>query len=243
MKLKAVPSPGRNAQAAFSLIELLVVIAIIAILAGLLLTTSGFIQEKAGNARAQGEIQALTSAIENFKADNGDYPKKGMTIAGGGTVSADTDGSDKSTKALIQLLSPDPKNGKVYYEIPVKMLSGNKPGTGQTYIEVLNASDSLVDPFGNPYHYQYEGNPNRSGVAFFDLWSKGKKNQATIIPRTQTLPSSGSRTGKRRLAADGQPVLQHDLRPRFQLLVPASQLFHRDEFQLGDGSLPGANLA
>ncbi len=169
MNSKAVYFPGQRPRAAFSLIELLVVIAIIAILAGLLLTTSGYIQEKSGNARAQGEISALSSAIENFKSDNGDYPQKGMTAADGSTADGQTgDGGDTSTKGLIQLLCPDPKNGKVYYEIPLRMLSGNKPGTGQTYKAALAASNSLVDPFGNPYHYKYPGDENRCCIAGYD---------------------------------------------------------------------------
>jgi len=47
---------------AFTLIELLVVIAIIAILAGLILNTAGYIQKKGAMSRAQAEIAALETA-------------------------------------------------------------------------------------------------------------------------------------------------------------------------------------
>ena len=50
------------------------VIAIIAILAGLILSTAGYVQRKALSSRAEAEIAALTVALENYKADNGDYP-------------------------------------------------------------------------------------------------------------------------------------------------------------------------
>ncbi len=65
---KRIISPG------FTLVELLVVITIIAILAALVLSTAGGIQDKAARNRAQSEIAALSAALESYKADNGDYP-------------------------------------------------------------------------------------------------------------------------------------------------------------------------
>jgi general secretion pathway protein G len=163
MKSKAVPSLGLRASAAFSLIELLVVIAIIAILAGLLLTTSGYIQEKAGNSRAQGEIKAMESALESYKLDYGTYPEQ-----------KGTPGND-STKVLLDALNPT-DGKKVYFEIPPKMFENYKSGTSLSSLR--NSAGYLVDPFGNPYYYQFPGNPDRSGEAFFDLWSQGKKGTA-----------------------------------------------------------------
>lgn len=160
MKSKAAPSPGRSAHGAFTLIELLVVIAIIAILAALLLTTSGYIQEKAGNSRAQAEIKAMESAIENYKLDNGTYPEQ-------------TDGTKtNSTSVLLDDLNPT-DGKKVYFEIPPKMLDSYTSSTSSNTLH--NTAKYLTDPFGNPYHYQFPGDPNRSGAAFFDLWSQGKK--------------------------------------------------------------------
>jgi len=37
-------------------------------------------------------------------------------------------------------------------------------------------NNRLIDPFGNPYHYEFPGDENRSGTNFFDLWSQGRKN-------------------------------------------------------------------
>ena len=74
---------------AFTLIELLVVIAIIAILAGLLLNTAGYIQKKGAMSRAETEIAALTVALENYKADNGDYPQ-GNNVNGTGAPASNT---------------------------------------------------------------------------------------------------------------------------------------------------------
>ena len=58
----------------FTLIELLTVMAVIAILAGLILSISGFATNKGARARATAEIKALESACDNYKADNGTYP-------------------------------------------------------------------------------------------------------------------------------------------------------------------------
>jgi general secretion pathway protein G len=152
------------ARGGFTLVELLVVIAIIVILAGLLLSTSGYVQEKAGMERAKNEIAALTTALEAYKLDNGDYPTAGA------------DGGDNSTKELLDALSPTDTSKKVYFTggFPGKMMDSY--AASKTYQEVRSSANSLVDPFGNPYHYQYPGDEARSGTGFFDLWSKGKKN-------------------------------------------------------------------
>ena len=50
------------------------VIAIIGILAGLLLNTASYIQKKGAMSRAEAEIAAMAVALENYRADNGDYP-------------------------------------------------------------------------------------------------------------------------------------------------------------------------
>jgi prepilin-type N-terminal cleavage/methylation domain-containing protein len=77
---------------AFTLIELLTVMAVIAILAGLILSISGFVTKKAAMARAQTEISALGLACENYKTDNGTYPNlvppatSGLTATGTSTV-------------------------------------------------------------------------------------------------------------------------------------------------------------
>jgi prepilin-type N-terminal cleavage/methylation domain-containing protein len=129
----------------FTLLELLVVIAIIAILAGLILSTAGYIQKKGASSRAEAEIAALTVALENFKADHGDYPQ-GTNVNGANAPSSNS----------FLLTSLMPVTGKVYFEF-------NKSMT--------NASN-VVDPFGENYGYQYPGAANRNGTNFFDLFSR-----------------------------------------------------------------------
>src|ERR1700746_3492357 len=50
---------------AFTLIELLVVIAIITVLAGLILSTMGYVQKKGARSRAETEIAAMSAACES----------------------------------------------------------------------------------------------------------------------------------------------------------------------------------
>jgi general secretion pathway protein G len=134
-----------SAKRAFTLIELLVVIAIIAILAGLILNTAGYIQQKGRTSRAEAEMAALAVALENYKTDNGDYPK-GTNVSG---VGAPTDNS-----FLLNSLMPN--TGKVYFEFNKSMTNAG----------------NIVDPFGENYGYQYPGDDERSGTNFFDLFSR-----------------------------------------------------------------------
>lgn len=158
---------------AFTLIELLVVVAIIAILAGLILQTAGYVQRKAATSRAEGEIAAISAALESYKADYGDYPQEG------GNIPFPSDGESNSSRILIHALgivrdtNANPLN-KVYLELPRSSLS---PTTNPT---------SIIDPFGTAYRYQYPGRTNRSGSNFFDLWSfagtpTGNTNETNVI--------------------------------------------------------------
>src|SRR5438552_10841593 len=84
----------------FSLIELLVVIGVIIILAGLILSTVGYVQKKGARSRAETEIAAMSAACESYKADNGIYPRgpAAATTIGSITIPANvTDSLDPKT--------------------------------------------------------------------------------------------------------------------------------------------------
>jgi general secretion pathway protein G len=144
----------------FTLIELLVVMAIIAILAGLVLQTAGYIQKKGATSRAEAEVAALSAALESYKADMGDYPP--------GTNANSGQNPGTANKFLREALAPDGTNSlnpmnKVYFEFPA--------GMGNNKADPSATNQPVLDPFGNGYGYQYKGDPNRSGTNFFDLWS------------------------------------------------------------------------
>jgi len=171
--MKSAPHRAAS-RGAFTLLEILVVIAIIAILAALLLNTAGYIQEKAGNSRAEVEIKALETALEAYKQDNGSYPE---SSAGG-----NANGSDSSSIVLLEALNRTPATAspptKIYLAELGKMLPPVSGNPKASYDDKLKSATRLVDPFGNPYHYKYPGDADRSGTNFFDLWSQGKKDDA-----------------------------------------------------------------
>jgi general secretion pathway protein G len=77
---------------AFTLIELLVVVSIVAILAGLVLSTLGYVNRKGAASRAESEVAALSAAIESYKLDIGSYPAPSdlyNELTGGGPVNTD----------------------------------------------------------------------------------------------------------------------------------------------------------
>lgn len=128
------------------MIELLVVIAIIAILAGLVLSTAGYVQKKGATSRAEAEIAALSAALESYKADNGEYPP-----------SSSYPNTNVSSNSLYGALCPptNAPNPKVYFEFNKGMTS----------------AAGIIDPFGTPYQYKTGADAANNGSNFFDLWS------------------------------------------------------------------------
>ncbi len=58
----------------FTLIELLVVIAIISILASLLLANFVGVRQRGRDAQRKSDVRQIQSALEMYRADNGNYP-------------------------------------------------------------------------------------------------------------------------------------------------------------------------
>ncbi len=147
----------RRSAEGFTLIELLVVITIIAILAALVLSVAGIVQQKAARARAEAEIQAMSAGLESYKADNGDYPNwTNLTTSSSGNMTP-----------VFQALNGTNGSGKVYVEF-------NKNQTNAS-----GTTTNIIDPFGNVYGYQYPGATNRSGTNFFDLFSVANASNNT----------------------------------------------------------------
>jgi prepilin-type N-terminal cleavage/methylation domain-containing protein len=154
---------------AFTLVELLVVMVIILILGGLILATSSYVQTKGKRSRTEAEIAAMSAALENYKADNGVYPRSGVT-----------DGLDVTTTTLSNYAAP---NLKLY-----EYLSGDsdhdRVAETKTYFPFkptqLSPADqtqpvtAIRDPFGNPFAYSTMKAADSTKPGFnptFDLWS------------------------------------------------------------------------
>jgi len=161
--------------AAFTLIELLVVMAVIIILAGLILSTVGYVQNKGARSRAETEIAAISAALENYKADNGIYPR---------------DTTNSTTDNLDARISGNPTNYQaaslfLYDSLFGSISRGSRmaaPGTKSYFVfkpYMLNPSDQtrnvrcIRDPFGYSYGYStaYQKNPATGYNPTFDLWS------------------------------------------------------------------------
>jgi type II secretory pathway pseudopilin PulG len=177
-------------NAAFTLIELIVVIAIIIILAGLILSTVGYVQKKGARSRAETEIAAISAACESYKADNGIYPRGNADLSN--RTPSDTDSLDaqtandpsdyqSATLFLYKQLSGDtganfqpPAGAKSYFAFKPQMLDGTRDTNGH-----LTSVSYIRDPFGNSYGYStaYQADleagvsPPRGYNPTFDLWS------------------------------------------------------------------------
>ena len=179
---------GFRRNAAFTIIELLVVIALIIILAGLILSTVGYVQNKGARSRAKTEIAAISAALENYKADNGIYPRGNADLSS--TTPYDTDKLDAKTALtpstyqsaslfLYKQLTGDTNanlqpsaTAKVYFQFKWQMLGGTRDTSGN-----LTAITHIRDPFGNSYGYStaYQGDaatpPTHGYNPTYDLWS------------------------------------------------------------------------
>jgi prepilin-type N-terminal cleavage/methylation domain-containing protein len=168
-----------GAEGGFTLVELLVVIAIIIVLAGLILSTAGYVQRKGARARAETEIAAMSAAIESYKADNGIYPRDNTTNQYTDTLDArqNTD----PTQTVYQ-------NASLYlYNTLFGATNGSRtPDVGaRSYFTFkanqLSPSDEtqpvafIRDPFGNSYGYstanQADPTTPKGYNPTFDLWS------------------------------------------------------------------------
>jgi prepilin-type N-terminal cleavage/methylation domain-containing protein len=175
----AIRQSSFSLRRAFTLIELIVVIAVIIILAGLVLSTVGYVQKKGARSRAETEIAAMSAACESYKADNGIYPRDNTTNQYTDTLDARQ--HFDATQTVYQ-------NASLYlYDALFGATSGSRtPNTGaRSYFTFkpnqLSPSDQaqpvafIRDPFGNSYGYSTANQADpvtpKGYNPTFDLWS------------------------------------------------------------------------
>jgi len=146
----------------FTLVELLVAMAIIAILAGLVLRIAAGVQDSANRKRAINEMAALTTALEGYKAEYGDYPLGDN--ANGESVPRENSflrhALSGATNDVAMEVNP---NRKVFMDFQKNM--GNKE-------DPSDIDQPVLDPYGEPYGYTFPGSVERNGTNQFDLWSR-----------------------------------------------------------------------
>jgi type II secretory pathway pseudopilin PulG len=187
-------------RGAFSIIELVLVMLVMLILAGLVLSISGYVQEKGKRSRAETEIAALSAALESYKADNGIYPRGNADLSSG-LPPYDTDKLNAQTD-----FNSDPKlTGSKYLLASLylfKRLSGlnadQTPISGaKSYFSfkphMLGRDTNgnviyLQDPFGDSYGYStaYQNDPNTGYNPTYDLWSTAVPTPTPSSPPTPT---------------------------------------------------------
>jgi type II secretory pathway pseudopilin PulG len=169
---KTVRYRTRAVLRAFTIIELLVVIAITIILAGLILSTVGYVQKKGARSRAEAEIAAISAALESYKADTGIYPRDATATD---TLDARASGNPANYQTASLFLynslfgstngSRTPTSGaKSYFAFRPNMLSPSDQTQNVQYVR---------DPFGNSYGYStaYQSNASTGYNPTYDLWS------------------------------------------------------------------------
>ena len=172
---------------AFTLIELIVVVGIIIVLAGLVLSTFGYARKKGALARAETEIAAMSAAIENYKADNGIYPRDSTAYTDTLNARQDFDATNtvyrNASFYLYTQLSGDS--------------SGGRSPTGKSYMafkpNMLFPADQtqnvqyIQDPFGNIYGYSTANQADpvtpKGYNPTFDLWSTAGGTTTSDAPK------------------------------------------------------------
>ena len=180
-RIKWLLAPRKNRLASFTLIELLTVMAIIAILAALVLGAGFGVMQKAGRSRAQSEIQAMSTALEGYKIDNGIYPQSEGSQLLTNTPYSSVDGNSVAYQTNSTRLYEALSGGQAYF-------SANPTAGVKSYMSFkANQIGNLTGPFSyikDPWGYSYgystgttNGAPSPSypynGSGFFDLWSTG----------------------------------------------------------------------
>jgi general secretion pathway protein G len=131
MDMKFYTVSGRlfsTPRAGFTLIELLVVIAIIAILAGLTLSTLGYVNKKGAESRARAEVAALSAAIDSYKLEFGIYPTNVTVLykelVGQGTVNSNKVFFEPTPQMATNSMFVDPWGMNYAYETNAKYNTG-----------------------------------------------------------------------------------------------------------------------
>lgn len=177
-------SPPPSRQRAFTLVELLVAMGVIAVLVGITFGAVSGAWNSSNKSAAASQIQALSTAIESYKVDNGAYPVATALIATSGEEpSANPSGYSASGQLLYQAVTGSTKWG-------VAPTSTNYfPNLKKGMIQETSSASYFIDPWGFAYGYRsldaFTDHDNDAStprqqlssggynLGFFDLWSTG----------------------------------------------------------------------
>ena len=162
-------------MSAFTLTELLIVMAIIIVLSGLILATAGYVQTKGKRSRAEAEIAAMSAALENYKADNGIYPRDSNSSDKANPTGDFSDPAYTTASVFLYEQLFGASNGSRTPTAGAKTYFAFKPNMLNPLSTSTDPVTSIRDPFGNPYGYSTAKAANPGGPTginpTFDLWS------------------------------------------------------------------------
>jgi len=164
-------------RSGFTLLELLIVIGIIAILAAVAFPVTGMVLDKARKTEAKNEVMNLVNSVKQYEYEYSKFPIEG----GNGGDSYETQSDSQFMKILLGTDEKMNPRGSRYYE-------GKAAKEGVNGLDYGEGGDdpSLVDPWGNMYYVQIDGNYDGDVIGPTDCgesreirmsvigWSKGK---------------------------------------------------------------------
>ena len=162
----------KKSKGAFTLVELMVVIVVIGIVGGIIFSGAGYLFEKQAIKQAKVEVEVLKIALDEFKREYGDFPEtfdnEGEmasfilfhSLYGTHQLSLDTETWERVEVSEFR------KN-----LLPVdKMTLETLIDDGSEKFNFSEFDHFLVDPWGEPFIYQF---PRQDGHRGFLLYSKG----------------------------------------------------------------------
>lgn len=147
----------RSPRSAFTLLEMLLVMSVIVTLGALVINASSGAQQLAHRKKAEAEIRAMETAVEQYRHDNGQVPQANSTEQSPyDNPRASSASYNTASELLFEALVP--VDGKAY--LPDRV---NDPNS---------TTERILDPWGKPYGYNsatnLAANPRYPGVS---IWS------------------------------------------------------------------------
>lgn len=146
--------PRPDGWRAFTLIELLTVIAIIAVLAGIVIGMGRHASQTGKIARTKAELAAISTALEAYKRQYGDYPR--------------TSDAALMLQSLVGKLGPNNNavQGRVLLDLALFT-------TKDAADPVQNSSAELIDPWEHAYAYHYFSTTGQRGYVLYSAGPDG----------------------------------------------------------------------
>jgi type II secretory pathway pseudopilin PulG len=169
--------PRKNLLASFTLIELLTVMAIIIILTSLVLFAASSVMNKAKRSRASSEIQAMSTALESYKTDNGIYPPSDGVLTTNSYTTYDGTKSNYQTNSTLLYIALSGQTNFSY--APASGVKSYMAFRANQVGNLTGPYSYIQDPWGYSYCYCTATNSSGAGATpyngsgFFDLWSTG----------------------------------------------------------------------